>query len=508
MSVAKSIFQELSAQQLRKLSYFAFLTEFSHSEIEQLLNQEEWKSISKSLRYYVGEKRQKDGKTWASLKNEARREILRHLHKEGLLDRNHILYVFPSEKPSRFNPYALELEREEKLPSIPENCRPQTLLQKTYEKLLLRRATTLSQMMDIDEIFATKQILDWLPDGFTGIPHYLDVQNALDRRWLLESLKLNRDLKDCERKLAEFIFSNICRHESFSERNRLFYDLAGFEIWEEEDVEESPIARYLAKTTLETPSTTVLTAYINVSHPRLETTNFFLLLIEIVRQLACQVSPELRLFAINGRNYCSKWESHCTGKSIKCIDIKSMMTEFILFSNRQHFLFIFDGRIVDHNRKAEFCEFFAELSSSLPFLNIISFLDVELKGVFPPSTIVVAKPQSNTIHLRSQQTRSESVKSRRTEIGIVTSDVRQKTITVELTRRVEHVRYHKHMSQSTKIHVHDEYNDAKIGDHVEVIETRPLSKQKRWNLVKIIKKAEIDRTARVPELVFESIGHY
>jgi len=81
--------------------------------------------------------------------------------------------------------------------------------------------------------------------------------------------------------------------------------------------------------------------------------------------------------------------------------------------------------------------------------------------------------------------------NRRLEIGIVLSDVRQKTITVEVRHLVKHERYGKYMYRSTHLHAHDEKNEAKKGDRVEVIETRPLSKQKRWRLVRIIERAAV-----------------
>lgn len=84
---------------------------------------------------------------------------------------------------------------------------------------------------------------------------------------------------------------------------------------------------------------------------------------------------------------------------------------------------------------------------------------------------------------------AESHGGRRVEEGIVTSDVRQKTIRVEIKRLVKHARYGKYIFRSTNLHAHDEKNEAKKGDRVEIIETRPLSKQKRWRLVKIVERA-------------------
>lgn len=81
--------------------------------------------------------------------------------------------------------------------------------------------------------------------------------------------------------------------------------------------------------------------------------------------------------------------------------------------------------------------------------------------------------------------------TRRLEVGIVTSDKRQKTITVEIKHQVKHTRYGKYLSRSTLLHAHDEKNEAKKGDRVEIVETRPLSKQKRWRLIKVLEKAAV-----------------
>ena len=89
---------------------------------------------------------------------------------------------------------------------------------------------------------------------------------------------------------------------------------------------------------------------------------------------------------------------------------------------------------------------------------------------------------------------------RRVVEGIVLSDVRQKTITVEIKRLVKHARYGKYIFRSTHVHAHDEKNEAKKGDRVEVVETRPISKQKRWRLVKIIERAAVFGTLDIKEV--------
>ena len=79
---------------------------------------------------------------------------------------------------------------------------------------------------------------------------------------------------------------------------------------------------------------------------------------------------------------------------------------------------------------------------------------------------------------------------RKTRIGKVTSDKMDKTIVVSIADRVQHPLYKKIVNTTYKLKAHDENNEAGIGDTVEVMETRPLSKDKRWRLVKIVEKAK------------------
>ncbi len=74
----------------------------------------------------------------------------------------------------------------------------------------------------------------------------------------------------------------------------------------------------------------------------------------------------------------------------------------------------------------------------------------------------------------------------RTREGIVLSDKMQKTIIVEVTRLAQHPQFKKIIKRRVKYAVHDEKNQAKIGNKVEIMETRPLSKTKRWQLVKVL----------------------
>ena len=81
-------------------------------------------------------------------------------------------------------------------------------------------------------------------------------------------------------------------------------------------------------------------------------------------------------------------------------------------------------------------------------------------------------------------------KSRKTRIGIVSSNKMIKTITVTVERKVKHPMYGKFLKKSSSFHAHDEANNAGIGDVVRIMETRTLSKTKRWRLVEIIEKAK------------------
>lgn len=79
---------------------------------------------------------------------------------------------------------------------------------------------------------------------------------------------------------------------------------------------------------------------------------------------------------------------------------------------------------------------------------------------------------------------------RKVRQGVVVSDVNDKTIVVKVEQRKPHPVYGKMMTSTKKFHAHDEKNEAGIGDTVQIMETRPLSKMKRWRLVKIIEKAK------------------
>jgi len=79
---------------------------------------------------------------------------------------------------------------------------------------------------------------------------------------------------------------------------------------------------------------------------------------------------------------------------------------------------------------------------------------------------------------------------RKTRVGIVVSDKMDKTIVVAVRDNVKHPLYKKIIKRTVKFKAHDENNECGIGDRVEIMETRPLSKEKRWRLVNIIEKAK------------------
>lgn len=78
--------------------------------------------------------------------------------------------------------------------------------------------------------------------------------------------------------------------------------------------------------------------------------------------------------------------------------------------------------------------------------------------------------------------------SRKIRVGIVTSDKMDKTVTVAVVNRKSHPVYGKTLTSTVKLKAHDEENDAKEGDTVEIMETRPLSKTKRWRLIRIVER--------------------
>lgn len=85
---------------------------------------------------------------------------------------------------------------------------------------------------------------------------------------------------------------------------------------------------------------------------------------------------------------------------------------------------------------------------------------------------------------------SEIRSNRKTRVGMVVSDKMDKTIVVAVSTKVKHSKYGKTVNHTTRLKAHDEENTCGIGDRVRVMETRPLSKDKRWRLVEIIERAK------------------
>jgi len=85
---------------------------------------------------------------------------------------------------------------------------------------------------------------------------------------------------------------------------------------------------------------------------------------------------------------------------------------------------------------------------------------------------------------------SEERNSRKVRQGVVVSAAGEKTCVVQVKERKQHPVYGKLVTRTTKLHAHDEQNEANVGDTVQVMETRPLSKMKRWRLLKIVEKAK------------------
>ncbi|MCD6551063.1 30S ribosomal protein S17 [Thermotoga sp.] len=94
---------------------------------------------------------------------------------------------------------------------------------------------------------------------------------------------------------------------------------------------------------------------------------------------------------------------------------------------------------------------------------------------------------------------------RKRMIGTVVSDKMDKTVVVAVERYVQHPLYKKYIKRTKKYHAHDEKNECKVGDVVEIEETRPLSKTKRWRVVRIIKRFEPEKVLKEEEEVQDEL---
>jgi small subunit ribosomal protein S17 len=91
--------------------------------------------------------------------------------------------------------------------------------------------------------------------------------------------------------------------------------------------------------------------------------------------------------------------------------------------------------------------------------------------------------------MSDEQTQTERAR-RKVRTGVVVSDKMDKTVLVRVDRQLRHSLYQKTVRRSSKLAAHDEANDAHVGDTVRVVETRPLSKSKRWRVVEIVERAK------------------
>ena len=90
----------------------------------------------------------------------------------------------------------------------------------------------------------------------------------------------------------------------------------------------------------------------------------------------------------------------------------------------------------------------------------------------------------------SETTETTDRAPRKVREGIVSSNKMERTVVVDVVERVRHPKYNKFVLRTKKLYAHDEANDANIGDRVRVMETRPLSKTKRWRVVEILERAK------------------
>jgi small subunit ribosomal protein S17 len=90
----------------------------------------------------------------------------------------------------------------------------------------------------------------------------------------------------------------------------------------------------------------------------------------------------------------------------------------------------------------------------------------------------------------TEEAQTPSRGARRRIVGVVTSDKMQKTVVVSVTRRVKDPIFRKYVTRRVKYKAHDEKNEFKIGDRVEIVETRPLSKDKRWRVARLIERPQ------------------
>jgi small subunit ribosomal protein S17 len=102
----------------------------------------------------------------------------------------------------------------------------------------------------------------------------------------------------------------------------------------------------------------------------------------------------------------------------------------------------------------------------------------------------VAEPENKTEQDNAEKPAGRAASRRRELVGVVTSDKMQKTRVVLVERRLSHAKYGKFMTSRKKYKAHDEKNEYKVGDRVLIVEARPLSRDKRWRVEKLIERAQ------------------
>lgn len=90
----------------------------------------------------------------------------------------------------------------------------------------------------------------------------------------------------------------------------------------------------------------------------------------------------------------------------------------------------------------------------------------------------------------SEAANTQGRTTRKVREGIVSSNKMDRTVVIEVVERVRHPKYNKFVMRTKKLYAHDEANDANVGDRVRVMETRPLSKMKRWRVIEILERAK------------------
>jgi small subunit ribosomal protein S17 len=104
--------------------------------------------------------------------------------------------------------------------------------------------------------------------------------------------------------------------------------------------------------------------------------------------------------------------------------------------------------------------------------------------------VSAAEQESGAMTTENTTTTAPTRGDRKVRQGVVISDKMDKTVVVQIDRRTTHPLYRKTITRSEKLHAHDETNDVRVGDRVQIAETRPLSRTKRWRVVEVLERAK------------------